>query len=196
MTARGPGSPTERDLRALLDADKVNNRQMGLMQFVEAHPLPAAQPQGELVPITEDMNRLMVAYKNGEFGLEGGSETVEALSVAAFDAVESHGHDADSYMSGFCAAMYEQAKPFVWLALQPQAAQPQGEPVAWIIQWASTIPGMRGHREVVLIEPSLNPRAATVTPLYAEQPAPVAVVLPTPSPDPQVEARAKEIYDG
>lgn len=116
MTARGPGSPTERDLRALLDADKVNNRQMGLMQFVEAHPLPAAQPQGE--------------------------------------------------------------------------------PVAWIIQWASTIPGMRGHREVVLIEPSLNPRAATVTPLYAEQPAPVAVVLPTPSPDPQVEARAKEIYDG
>lgn len=37
-------------LRALLDADKVNNRQMGLIQFVEAHPIkPAAQPQGEPV---------------------------------------------------------------------------------------------------------------------------------------------------
>lgn len=37
-------------LRALLDADKVNNRQMGLMQYVEAHPIkPAAQPQGEPV---------------------------------------------------------------------------------------------------------------------------------------------------
>ncbi|ASN67353.1 hypothetical protein 7F11_20 [uncultured Caudovirales phage] len=38
------------ELRALLDADKVNNRQMGLIQFVEAHPIkPAAQPQGEPV---------------------------------------------------------------------------------------------------------------------------------------------------
>ncbi len=34
-----------RELRALLDADKVNNRQMGLMQFVEAHPIkPARHP--------------------------------------------------------------------------------------------------------------------------------------------------------
>ena len=38
------------ELRALLDADKVNNRQMGLVQFVEAHPIkPAARPQGEPV---------------------------------------------------------------------------------------------------------------------------------------------------
>lgn len=38
------------ELRALLDADKVNNRQMGLMQFVDAHPIkPAAQGQGEPV---------------------------------------------------------------------------------------------------------------------------------------------------
>lgn len=40
------------ELRALLDADKVNNRQMGLVQFVEAHPIkPAAQPQGVQVAI-------------------------------------------------------------------------------------------------------------------------------------------------
>ena len=35
------------ELRALLDADKVNNRQMGLMQFVEAHPIkPTGLSQG------------------------------------------------------------------------------------------------------------------------------------------------------
>lgn len=43
--------------RALLDADKVNNRKMGLMQFVEAHPIkPAAQPQGG--PSREALNEL------------------------------------------------------------------------------------------------------------------------------------------
>ncbi|MCC1687574.1 hypothetical protein KSI67_24120, partial [Salmonella enterica subsp. enterica serovar Indiana] len=35
------GDPEE-ELRALLDADKVNNRQMGLVQFVEAHPIKSA----------------------------------------------------------------------------------------------------------------------------------------------------------
>lgn len=56
------------------------------------------------------------------------------------------------------------------------AAQHQGEPVAWVIQWGSVIPGFRGHREVVLKDPS--PLDAEITPLYAEQPAPVAVVMP------------------
>ncbi|MEW5700294.1 hypothetical protein [Pseudomonas synxantha] len=46
----GVGGNAAGQLRALLDADKVNNRQMGLMQFVEAHPIkPAGQPQG--VPV-------------------------------------------------------------------------------------------------------------------------------------------------
>jgi len=45
-----PARDPEEELRALLDADKVNNRQMGLMQYVEAHPVkPVAQPQGEPV---------------------------------------------------------------------------------------------------------------------------------------------------
>jgi len=44
------------ELRALLDADKVNNRQMGLMQYVEAHPVkPVAQPQGEPVALFESV---------------------------------------------------------------------------------------------------------------------------------------------
>lgn len=36
----------QHELRALLDADKVNTRQLGLMQFVEAHPIkPSDQPR-------------------------------------------------------------------------------------------------------------------------------------------------------
>ena len=56
------------------------------------------------------------------------------------------------------------------------AAQHQGEPVAWAIQWGSVIPGCRGHREVVLKHPGALD--AVITPLFAEQPAPVAVVMP------------------
>lgn len=40
-----------RELRALLDADKVNNRQMGIMQFVEAHPIA---PVVERQPVIAD----------------------------------------------------------------------------------------------------------------------------------------------
>ena len=145
-----------KELRALLDA-------------------PTVEP----VPITDDMNRLMVAYKNGEFGLEDGSETVEALSVASFDAVESHGHDADSYMAGYCAAMYEQIKPFLWLALHTRATQPQGEPVAWI---KPDVAKTLTKDECCYAFGSQNPKG-TLIPLYAEQPAPVAVVLPDRSPE-------------
>lgn len=53
-------------------------------------------------------------------------------------------------------------------------AQAQGEPVAWFVQWNSILPRITGHREVVLVQPFFSPGAATVTPLYAEQPAPVA----------------------
>lgn len=57
-----------------------------------------------------------------------------------------------------------------------KADQHQGEPVAWAIQWGSVIPGCRGHREVVLKHPGALD--AVITPLFAEQPAPVAVVMP------------------
>ncbi len=146
-----------------------------LLDIIQAMARPATQPQGEPVPITDDMNRLMVAYAQGEFGLEGGSETVEAMSVASFDSVKSHGHDADSYTAGYCAALYEQAKPFVWLALRPKAEQPQGEPVARVevgadrnvaltvtdTYWLRSLKGLGAHQ---IVQP------------YAEQPAPVAVV--------------------
>lgn len=56
------------------------------------------------------------------------------------------------------------------------AAQHQGEPGAWAIQWGSVIPGCRGHREAVLKHPGALD--AVITPLFAEQPAPVAVVMP------------------
>lgn len=129
---------------------------------------------GVPVPITDDMNRLMVAYTKGEFGLEGGSETVEAMSVASFDAVESQGHDADSYMSGYCAAMYEQAKPFVWLALLPKSTQPQGEPVAWRFRVSDSSDWFATTKASVAEMFHNSSDGGQAQPLYAEQPAPVA----------------------
>ncbi len=86
------------------------------------------QHQGEPLPITRDMNRLMEACRIGEFKDEGGSETVEALAVASLDAKSSMGHDADSYMAGYSAALYEQVEPFIWMSLSSQF---QRDPVAW-----------------------------------------------------------------
>lgn len=90
---------------------------------------PAGQHHGEPLPITNDMHRLMEACRIGEFKEEGGSETVEGLAVASLDAKSTMGHDADSYMAGYSAALYEQAEPFIWLSVN---SQHQGEPVAWI----------------------------------------------------------------
>lgn len=106
--------------------ERINRMYLdGMSVFGECEELrallaqPAAQHQGAPTPISDDMHQLLEAYRLGEFDCEGGSNTVEALSVAAFDSVESHGHDDDSYMAGFCAALYTQAAPFIWLALQP-----------------------------------------------------------------------------
>jgi hypothetical protein len=65
-----------------------------------------------------------------------------------------------------------ESAPFAESQVEP-AAQSQGEPVAWLILSDSVIPGFQGHREVVLKDPGRLD--AVVTPLYAEQPAPVAV---------------------
>ena len=77
----------------------------------------AEQSQSEPLPITNYMGRLMEACRIGEFKDEGGSETIEALAVESLDAKSSMGHDADSYMAGYTAALYEQAEPFIWLSL-------------------------------------------------------------------------------
>lgn len=77
------------------------------------------------------------------------------------------------------------------------AAQPQGEPLA-IYQAEFLGEGGGGwsdveYSEYLSLRSSPEFRLRTV---YAEQPAPVAVVLPDPGTDQQVEARAKEIYEG
>ncbi|SDQ57090.1 hypothetical protein SAMN04490192_1926 [Pseudomonas lundensis] len=134
----------------------------------------AAQHQGDTNPITGDMYRLMEAYRIGEFSAESGSETVEALSVAAFDSVESQGHDADSYMAGYCAALYEQGKPFIGLALKPKH---QVEPVKWermsIMEGGKWWPCDDKEEADAAVLCGWKVRA-----LYAEQPAPVAEVMP------------------
>ncbi|WGV20471.1 hypothetical protein QIY50_24955 [Pseudomonas putida] len=85
------------------------------------------QNQDEPVAITDDMHRLMEAYRLGEFTAEGGSDTIEALAVASFDTVADRGHDADSYMAGFCASLYWQAAPFIGLAIKPSTHADPGE---------------------------------------------------------------------
>jgi len=73
----------------------------------EAGPVVERQ---EPMPITEGMERLMEAYRLGEFRLEGGSPTVEAMSCKSFDenADAVRDHDFDSYAAGYQAAMYEE----------------------------------------------------------------------------------------
>ena len=72
-----------------------------------AAPVVERQP----LPITEGMDRLMEAYRLGEFRLEGGSPTVEAMSCKSFDEHEIalQAYDFESYAAGYQAAMYEEA---------------------------------------------------------------------------------------
>lgn len=64
----------------------------------------------EPMPVTEGMSRLMEAYRLGEFRLEGGSPTVEAMSCKSFDEHEIalQAYDFESYSAGYQAAMYEE----------------------------------------------------------------------------------------
>ena len=82
-----------------------------------AAPVVERQP----VPITEGAARLMEAYRLGEFRLEGGSPTVEAMSCQSFDEneVSLREHDFDSYAAGYQSAMYEQAKTLLHLCTAP-----------------------------------------------------------------------------
>lgn len=86
----------------------------GLAQAAAAHELRALldAPAPEPIPIGEGTGRLLTAYNAGEFSNEGGSETVESLSVEAYDA-EQDQFDADSYMHGYCVAIYAQAQPLL-----------------------------------------------------------------------------------
>lgn len=74
------------ELRAQLDADKVNNRQMGLMQFVEAHPIkPASQHQPAPVAIEHYKNKvkhLKQLLRNVRATLHFSPEDVLAIDAA------------------------------------------------------------------------------------------------------------------
>nr|WP_312158324.1 hypothetical protein [Pseudomonas juntendi] len=112
---------------------------------------PAGQRQGEPLPITNGMQRLMEACRMGEFKDEGGSETVEALAVESLDAKSSMGHDTDSYMAGYSAALYEQAEPFIWMSLYSQR---QGEPIGYVCPKAldAAINGRIGAEQISILK--------------------------------------------
>ncbi len=134
------------ELRALLDADKVNNRQMGLMQFVEAHPIkPTGLSQGW--NLTRKHDGFVVGHQSVAYPPDG----------KAIERAERDG--------------------YVWVPFLLPAAQPQGEPVAWVEcspAWlkaggdCATAPRLCIGRDGI----------SHLHPARAEQPAPVAVVLP------------------
>lgn len=73
--------------------------------------------------------RLLTAMANGELQDEGGSDTVEAMSLESFDKVSDEGHDLESYTKGYCDASYAISGAFTaWLS---KAAQGLPEPVAY-----------------------------------------------------------------
>lgn len=95
-------------------------------------------------PIGESTARLLHAHTLGEFDDEGGSGTVESLAVESYDAqqeITGDENDPESYMAGYCAALYEQAQPLLHLlaahpevaALRSTIAQLQG----WIAELES-----------------------------------------------------------
>ncbi|MBP6954021.1 MAG: hypothetical protein KBC45_06295 [Pseudomonas sp.] len=124
----------------------------------------------------------------------GDAQRLRALLDAPAETVAGH-HPAcravDDYKAGECS---HSCKP---------ASQPQGVPVAWtevdVLDFMSV--ALR-HAEYSGLSPSdildgLRYMAEKGKPAYtAALPAPVAVALSDPGPDQQVEARAKEIYEG
>ncbi len=114
-----------------------------------------AQEAGKVepIPITEGTDRLMEAYRLGEFRLEGGSPTVEAMSCASFDENPNAVRDCDfdSYAIGYQSAMYEEAKSLLGLIASTPA------PVSVVVVkdeygqtvissgWCETCDGMTAH---------------------------------------------------
>jgi hypothetical protein len=97
----------------VMDWDDENEQ---VQSLYTSPPAPVSVMPGEPMPITEGMDRLMEAYRLGEFRLEGGSPTVEAMSCKSFDenADAVRDHDFDSYAAGYQAAMYEEGSSLLW----------------------------------------------------------------------------------
>lgn len=105
------------ELRALIaksdDAEKVNNRQMGLMQFVDKHAAPVVERQPVSADIVHDK-----AYRNGmmagfSFGIRG-DEDGYAKAVERYDA-EIH------------AAKAEQPAPVAVVLPERKHPRPEGD---------------------------------------------------------------------
>lgn len=141
------------ELRKMLDADKVNNRQMGLMQFVGAHPIkPAAQPQREPVAFLD--------IGAGGYVDLGTDQPLEALEKLPYG----------RHMLGIIGTYGADG----W---QPIVKHPttEIEPVAYaVLADNGNIRVWTRSPEVVEI---ICGQGLTPVPLYAEQPAPVAVVM-------------------
>lgn len=95
----------------------------------------------------------------GDSGLCDCGAVVDGIAVEVKPAALPDRYEDRAY----CEAL-EQERDHLREQLKQPATQHQGEPVAWMIQWGSVIPGCRGHREVVLKDPGTLD--AVITPLY------------------------------
>ncbi|MBK3470500.1 hypothetical protein JJD61_07365 [Pseudomonas carnis] len=166
-------------LRALLDApaklpviDAHNERLIASLRN-RVTELEAAPPQGEPVAYLD-----IGAGGYVDLGTDQPIEALEKLPYGRHTLGIIGTYGADGWKS----------------SVKPPASEDESRPVAYAV-FADNGNIRLWSRSLGVVEmisgSGLNP-----VPLYAEQPAPVAASLYDPGPDQQVEARAKEIYEG
>lgn len=166
MLARGPGSPTERELRALLDAPTDTRTETVPKHKFDTLVQHCKLLDGEIAQARAHVNEITLYQQNAVwFWQHDGQDFIESLSCPII--IQPH-------------HLRELLKGVV------PAAQPQGEPVAWMQPGQDA---MCISHKVKLHSLKIGgaPASAVVVysiPLYAEQPAPVAVVMPV---DPERE---------
>lgn len=170
------------ELRDLLDAHKVNNRQMGIMQFVESHPVvPAAErctscdDSGDLTDLTGEW-RGYCTCPAGEALKNKPAVTPEVSALQSTIArLEARITQLESEKK-FAAATYQAARERI-----AELESGRGEPVAWMYLERADDgyeyrPLLSQAKWSVLPDGFYNE-----TPLFTAPPAPVAVVLPQKS---------------
>lgn len=159
------------ELRALLDADKVNNREIGLMQFVEAHPIAPAverqEPKTSQVPV---LRAMAANYRNGHSWdfLDG-----EAVSKAA-DEITALQSTIAQLQARIGELESGRGEPFMY-----GISQPEGLPHFSEFCVSSEASDLEGEVD------SMNDEGDglfRIVALYTAPPAPVAVVLPERKP--------------
>lgn len=164
------------ELRALLDAPAENVIDVSASDWaaiqeaaIESTWMPPEYMRNDWV---DDVCRFLREGAAAQLGAEGFYQLIEDSDLKTIQEFLGDGDlPTKSFFSRPDAAYLANVSMHLVREVQALrikvAAQPQGEPVAWLVQWNSILPGITGHREVVLVEPFFSPGAATVTTLCA-----------------------------